>query len=665
MEPAFDDADTDTMETDNLVCGTAGFVAQARDGSVADTELSRTANDARSFHMMSNDEQDLRGKRGRHRYAVWSLSVATLLIVGIAFHSRGISAPVRVVAQFAQQEFLVEQDPVFHVLANGSCALHGLGVVKEEARCYEAAMTMGLMLSVDHVMATAVGNRPEGCYIFNSQDGSTTLWFDNNPANVGKGFETSDVDAGNIRKPICESRSTSGLKPEATTATHPSTSVVTSTSAMTTAMATTTMATTTSANQSSGYGCGWPGDDCRQSSCCRLEAEKCFSKDSTWAACTEKCTPGIHETDPINPEVGKRTPWACTVLGGYRPPPKVLKAKEGSQAGTSLFCFSVVSPHLGPPGIGCPGGVPCPTRNPYEDALVQNQRSTKQGIFACDESDVLWANVVNEGPWRSFANTDIFLAIWDEVFKKGTYARHDWTVKLDPDAVFLPDRLKIHLKSLGAPKDTALFLKNINFKFGFMGALEILSTKAMDKYHEGKEQCAKFLGHEGGEDFYMMSCLTALGVSHMRDDSLLNDKYALGDAACRAAGTCTYDVRDTSPCNNQASVAFHPYKDVSVWNECHQRAVTATWSPPAPSPQTGSVSDAAVRAPSPPSSHSGSCSKVFTQCGGQFGAGPWSGPTCCEDGCTCVADRSGFYSQCTPPAGQWTCASGSPANMQL
>merc|ERR1719464_1363765 len=50
----------------------------------------------------------------------------------------------------------------------------------------------------------------------------------------------------------------------------------------------------------------------------------------------------------------------------------------------------------------------------------------------------------------------------------------------------------------------------------------------------------------------------------------------------------------------------------------------------------------------------GACAAAFQQCGGQG----WSGPTCCQSGCTC-SGSSGYYSQCTPPAGGFQC---SPSN---
>mmetsp|Transcript_43296 Transcript_43296/g.135357 ORF Transcript_43296/g.135357 Transcript_43296/m.135357 type:complete len:776 (+) Transcript_43296:48-2375(+) len=58
-------------------------------------------------------------------------------------------------------------------------------------------------------------------------------------------------------------------------------------------------------------------------------------------------------------------------------------------------------------------------------------------------------------------------------------------------------------------------------------------------------------------------------------------------------------------------------------------------------------------------SSSGQCAGAYQQCGGQT----WTGPTCCETGCTCTSS-GGFYSQCTPsdPSAGGVCSAGSLAS---
>lgn len=90
------------------------------------------------------------------------------------------------------------------------------------------------------------------------------------------------------------------------------------------------------------------------------------------------------------------------------------------------------------------------------------------------------------------------------------------TAQADVDAVFFPDRLRTHLVGLGPPADTPLYLHNINFRFHFMGALEVLSTKAVDVLLANFADCAKNLGRNGGEDF---GCVREVGPRRCPEDA--------------------------------------------------------------------------------------------------------------------------------------------------
>merc|ERR1711920_130355 len=154
-------------------------------------------------------------------------------------------------------------------------------------------------------------------------------------------------------------------------------------------------------------------------------------------------------------------------------------------------------------------------------------------------------------------NTDVFAKVWDDVKGGGEYLKHSWTVKVDADAVFSPDRLRIKLqKYIKPPPQTALYFHNIDFKFNFMGALEVMSKEAVDIFLNGVDDCLKHIGTDGGEDYFTMQCLDALGVGHMSDFSLLDDKYTHGHG---------WNLFDVGPCTHQSIVAFHPYKHVNSW----------------------------------------------------------------------------------------------------
>jgi hypothetical protein len=288
-------------------------------------------------------------------------------------------------------------------------------------------------------------------------------------------------------------------------------------------------------------GCSWEGEDCTNTKCCKRQGFKCFKQDEKWAGCGDTC----ENMMKYNPG----TTWDCSVLGESYQLPAVTPA-AGAAAGTTLFCFVVVTQE----GVTAPGVKPG-----YETQVIDAIKPHKAGIFGCDDHAIYSGQRVTTGDWKSVVNTDIFLTVWDQVLQEGAYKNFDWTVKVDVDCVFFPDRLKQHLAAAKPPADTAMYFKNIDFKFGFMGSLEVLSKKAVDVLLAGKEQCHDHIGSSGGEDFFTMQCLDALGVGHMTDTSLLDDKYTHGEG---------WHLFDVDPCKDASHVAYHPYKAVNSWMGC-------------------------------------------------------------------------------------------------
>merc|ERR1740138_333303 len=220
----------------------------------------------------------------------------------------------------------------------------------------------------------------------------------------------------------------------------------------------------------------------------------------------------------------------------------------------SLYCFTVV------------------TRGTYEEGLVWGtQKNNGLGVFGCDDHSVFFGGQAQKAAWQSVANIDSFIMVWGQVKDAGNYLNFNWTVKVDPDAVFFPDRLRWHINKLQAPHNSTLYLKNTNFKFGFMGSLEIFNLEAMKVFFANRDSCADHIWHNGGEDFFMMTCMDAIGVRYMKDTDLLNDKYTY---------STKYNLNDVSACSNGGTVAFHPYKNPGIWMQCHNMAVSAqhAWS---------------------------------------------------------------------------------------
>jgi len=182
-------------------------------------------------------------------------------------------------------------------------------------------------------------------------------------------------------------------------------------------------------------------------------------------------------------------------------------------------------------------------------------------IFQCDASEYFDGGVTEIAKWGSFSNIDAFVDVWKAVKKDGRYNDYDWTVKVDSDAVFFPERLKEHLTALRTPKGARVYLKNIDYQFNFMGALEVISREGLETYFQKGDSCIRGK-HDGGEDFFMSLCLDSIGVDHQTDFKLLRDKYCL---------SCT-DV-DHNHCDDGETVAYHFHKKIISWDWCYNQAV--------------------------------------------------------------------------------------------
>jgi len=227
-------------------------------------------------------------------------------------------------------------------------------------------------------------------------------------------------------------------------------------------------------------------------------------------------------------------------------------------------------------------------RDSYELDLVKAQLSKKTGVFACEEYSAFVKGesiYLGEGPsgeetttpladldvsgtmgnlsapgqtTGSWLNTLTFLQVWATVHEQGLFSNHDWTVKADPDAVFMVDRLRSFLKP-HTGEGANLYVRNSNCwvdSIELLGPLEVLSQAAVEVFHQGRESCSKKLPWHGwGEDYFLQHCLDMLLVGHVDNFDLL------ADAGCHPA-----------PCTDASKVAYHPYKTVEKYENCLAQA---------------------------------------------------------------------------------------------
>lgn len=296
--------------------------------------------------------------------------------------------------------------------------------------------------------------------------------------------------------------------------------------------------------------CSWEGENCISTNCCRRTGFKCWERaPDVWASCSATCA----ELKQVG---GGAEDWTCAELGGDRGSHDIAPLdQQGDLPYQSLFCFMVITEG---------GVVPAGVEVGYEGKIADAMKKAKASIFGCDGSAIYQGAQASTGEWKSIKNTDVFAKVWDDVKSGGEYLEHSWTVKVDADAVFFPDRLRIKFQRyIKPPPQTALYFHNIDFKFNFMGALEVMSKEAVDIFLNGYDDCLQHIGTDGGEDIFTMQCLDALGVGHMSDATLLDDKYAHPG---------NFNLFDVDACDNPNVAAFHPYKAVNSWMGCYKVA---------------------------------------------------------------------------------------------
>jgi len=230
-----------------------------------------------------------------------------------------------------------------------------------------------------------------------------------------------------------------------------------------------------------------------------------------------------------------------------------------ARPGLSLFCFSLAMP------FG------------YERSLLALQYVHHASIFACDEYAV-YSNISMEvapavkagaissdlvckrgGEFGTALNTDIFLKVWAKVAEDGRFRLHDWTVKVDPDAVFIPSRLRTLLAKHNETQN-GTYLNNC--KFGMHGPIEVLSRNAVKSLVAGSDKCMQHFIKlcsgkcQWGEDMFVDQCLMrVLRLKRANEYKLLLEDH------CDPPS-------DWSSCQDAAAAAFHPFKTEKGYRRC-------------------------------------------------------------------------------------------------
>lgn len=248
----------------------------------------------------------------------------------------------------------------------------------------------------------------------------------------------------------------------------------------------------------------------------------------------------------------------------------------------------------------------------YELELLRAQYSRgKLGLFDCNEFSlfsnesltispeghrpIVQTALINGslsatvgGHWHTALNTEVFIKFWNKVIDDPKAWKTEWVVKVDPDTMWLPVRLRALLRTrvgpLGQPEpDAGLFLNNCHV--GMHGPIEVLSHRALGAYKNGRQECATGKPSKiGQEDWFLRECFEELGIMKVDAYNVMLE----ATLACQEVASALDP--DRPPCFSP-QVAFHPFKNIRTWMRCYQEADNHPWALPV-NPVTDGPSEA-------------------------------------------------------------------------
>lgn len=314
--------------------------------------------------------------------------------------------------------------------------------------------------------------------------------------------------------------------------------------------------------------CSVAGVNCNTSKCCKVTGHTCWRKDSGWAECGERCP---------------SSQWSC-----WQEKPFWTSMPVVYKPGTSLYCFSVYFKALAQEGHAN-----------HDLELLQAQSRFNVSIFGCGDSEVFSdADIALEGghkptkvldaegefhaltridkPWK-YVNTPLFYQVWKAIRDHGKYQQKDYTVKADPQTVFLPSRLSGWLATQAQTERGNYWENCKNVDSGFFGNIEVINLKAMTVFLDNLEDCKLSLCWRAtkdcrkdwkwgpwGEDLFAQRCMDRHGVAKLTNFNLT------------ISGTCPANrPKDQKQnknwvpsCFGASTAALHPFKTTHDYFGC-------------------------------------------------------------------------------------------------
>jgi len=309
--------------------------------------------------------------------------------------------------------------------------------------------------------------------------------------------------------------------------------------------------------------CSKASENCYATGCCQVSGQTCWKMSVGIAHCNATCTKGICEVV----ENGQASVPVAKVLG------------------QSLYCFSAYTKNTGSP------------KKSTELDLLKLQKKHDVSIFACDAWDVfsdvnvpigdyITVKVTDEfgefhvlkrkesGAW---VNWGMFYQIWVKVREVGKWEQKDYTVKVDPDAVFVPTRLQQWLSTKKGDSPHGIYYENCKgVQYGMFGNLEVISNTAASVLTKYLENChAEFApcANDGcdweygpwGEDVFAQRCMDHHYVDKVEAFDLTTDGACKAD---RPKGEKTNKKWHAEDCSKVETAAAHPFKKEKDYFKC-------------------------------------------------------------------------------------------------
>jgi len=317
--------------------------------------------------------------------------------------------------------------------------------------------------------------------------------------------------------------------------------------------------------------CSKATDNCLETGCCDISGATCYHTFPGQGFCNLTCNPALKG-------------YSC------QPVPNRTTAVTYVPA-TGLYCISVYISDTGS------------TKKSYAKELLSLQLKSKYSIFGCDGWDVFGDTAVDLGGVTTIAVQDVngefhfakrketgtwvnwglFHQVWLKVREIAKWKTHDYTVKVDPETVFLPSRLKTWLQGKPVSWKGVYYENCPGVHYGFFGNIEVMSHDGIAVYLSLLEDCHSALGKcaktgcdwkfgPWGEDVFAQRCMDRGLVAKVEAFDLTLD----GNCPKNHPPGLEKDKKWEPNCGTTCTPAMHKFSKPAKWLSCLQATQAAT-----------------------------------------------------------------------------------------